>query len=70
MKLLTVKECAKILNVSLGLAYRIVSNGELPSVKIASAIRVKENDLEAYVEGNRNEPPQADKAKHIKRSFV
>ena len=54
MKLLTVKECAKILNVSLGLAYRIVSSGDLPSVRIASAIRVREADLEAYVDSCSN----------------
>lgn len=52
--MLTVKEVARKLNISLGLAYRIIGSGELPSVRIASAIRVMESDLQEYIDGNRS----------------
>ena len=53
-KMLTAKEVAKELNISLGLAYRIIQSGELASVRIATAIRVKKSDLEEYIESRRN----------------
>lgn len=56
--MVTVKNVAVRLNVSLALAYRLISSGEIPSVRIASTIRVKEDDLEAYIERCRQQPPQ------------
>lgn len=51
--MLTIKEVAKRLNVSLSLAYRLVASGDLPCHAIASCKRVLETDLESYVDRQR-----------------
>lgn len=48
--LLKADEVAKILNISLGLAYRLMKSGEIQSVKIHKAVRVRPEDLEIYIE--------------------
>ena len=72
MTLLTVKEAAGMLKLSKSLVYDMVEAGELPHVKIRSAIRFVEADLDAFitesrVEGGR-EPRTAPKPKrrHIR----
>ena len=53
MNLLTVKEAAGMLKLSQSLIYGMVEAGELPHVKIRSAIRFVEADLDAYISENR-----------------
>lgn len=55
MKLLTVKEAAGMLKLSKSLVYEMVEAGELPHIKIRSAIRFVEADLDAYISENRVE---------------
>ena len=43
--LISVKEAARILGVSLGTIYNRINNGELKSRKIGSVIRVSKSDL-------------------------
>ena len=47
--LYTVAEVAKRLKVSARLVYRLVETGELACYRIASAIRVAEEDMQAYL---------------------
>lgn len=54
--MLTIKEVAARLKISLSLAYRLVASGELPCYEIASCKRVSEQDLNAYLESRRHEP--------------
>lgn len=49
MTLLTMKELAQRLRISLSLAYRLVAQGEIPCYEIASCKRVSEEDLLAYL---------------------
>ena len=51
MHLMTVKQAAERLNVSKQLVYRLVQQGKLRAYKIASAIRIKEDDLDEYLKG-------------------
>ena len=46
--LLTVREVAEMLKVNRNFVYKLIADGELPSVKIGS-IKVKKTELEAYV---------------------
>lgn len=51
-RLLRAREVAKILNVSQALAYRLIQMGEIPCVRIGTAVRVRPEDLDAYIEAN------------------
>ncbi len=51
-RLLRANDVAKILNISLALAYRLLQTGELPCVRIGTAVRVRPEDLEAYIDAN------------------
>ncbi len=48
--LLRVRKVAEILQVSERTVWRLIDSGELPHVKVGiQAVRVKESDLEGYV---------------------
>lgn len=75
--LLTVKDVAARLNVSLSCVYQLVEAGRLPHHRIGlgrGAIRCSESDLSEYLAGNRESsqvsesarPPARTKLKHIK----
>lgn len=51
-RLLRASEVAEVLSISLALAYRIIQTGEIPSVRIGTAVRVRPTDLEAYIAHN------------------
>ncbi|MQC26898.1 MAG: DNA-binding protein [Chloroflexi bacterium] len=51
-RLLRASDVAKILNISLALAYRLLQLGEIPCVRIGTAVRVRPEDLESYIEAN------------------
>ncbi|MGE5483680.1 MAG: helix-turn-helix domain-containing protein [Ignavibacteriales bacterium] len=48
---LTVEETAKVLRISRGLAYSLVREGQIPSVKLGRVIRVPRAGLEALLNG-------------------
>jgi excisionase family DNA binding protein len=48
-KLLTPSEVAEILKVSKAKAYSLLKNGEIPTVRIGTLVRVRQQDLERYV---------------------
>lgn len=48
--LLTMKEVAAQLKISLSLTYRLVARGEIPCYEIASCKRIDESDLKTYLE--------------------
>ena len=48
-RLLKVAEVAAKLSISRALAYRLIRDGLIASVRIGHAVRVKPSDLEAYV---------------------
>ena len=51
--LLTVREVAEALRVRPVTVYRLVARGEMPAVRVSNAIRVRPEDLEAYIRGGR-----------------
>ena len=51
-KLLKAIEVAAILNVSRAMAYRLIQTGEIRSVHIGMARRVRLEDLQWYIEAN------------------
>ncbi len=58
-KLLTVDEVAGILRVSPSTVYRRIQAGELPAVKLGHRqVRIKPEDLAAYIEAHRIETDQ------------
>ena len=60
--LLTIKEVAARLKISVSLAYRLVARGEIPCYEIASCKRVDEQELQEYLAQQRKEvtrlPPE------------
>jgi excisionase family DNA binding protein len=48
-RLLKMKDVAKILNISKSLAYRLTQTGEIPVVKVNSAVRVRLSDLNEFI---------------------
>lgn len=57
--LYTVKEVQKVLGVSKGRAYQLVSSGEVPHVRVGKLMRVRPADLESYLQRNLVRGPQA-----------
>ena len=51
-RLLKAQEIAKKLGVSKTLAYQLMQKGEIPTVRIGSAVRVRPLDLEDYIKNN------------------
>ncbi len=51
--LLKAGDVAKLLNISVPMAYRLMQQGEIPVVHIKSAVRVKPSDLQAYIDRSR-----------------
>lgn len=50
--LLKAKEVAKILKISRAMAYTLMQRGEIPTVRIGKARRVRPEDLIKYIESN------------------
>jgi len=49
-RLLTPTEVAEQLRVSTMTVYRLIKSGELPAAKISSSFRLREADVDAYLE--------------------
>ena len=49
LSLLKAADVAQILNISMGLAYRLMQSGELPSVRLGRSVRVRPADLEKFI---------------------
>jgi excisionase family DNA binding protein len=56
--LLTVEEAARRLGIGRTLAWRLVQERELPSVRVGRCVRVPLRDLEAWVEEQRQDKPR------------
>jgi excisionase family DNA binding protein len=52
--LLSVRDVARLLNVSKATVYKLVARGDLPHVRVSSAIRVVREDLGALLSRNGN----------------
>lgn len=52
-RLLKATEVARILNISRSLVYRLIHTGKIPHIRISQAVRIHQNDLDKFVEGNR-----------------
>ncbi len=48
-KLLKGKEVAQALNVSRALAYRLMAECEIPTVRLGRSVRVRPEDLEQFI---------------------
>lgn len=48
--LLHASDVARRLRISRSMAYRILKQGEIPTVRIGTAVRVREVDLLAYIQ--------------------
>ena len=49
-RFLTVAEVADLLRVSNMTVYRLIKAGELPAARIGKSFRVREDDIDAYLE--------------------
>ncbi|MEO9593498.1 helix-turn-helix domain-containing protein [Rhodopirellula bahusiensis] len=56
--LLTIKEVAKKLKISLSMTYALIGRGEIPCYEIGSCKRVSEDDLTTFLASNRREVPK------------
>jgi excisionase family DNA binding protein len=50
-RLLRIEEVADRLSVSRSMAWKLIAHGEMRSVRIGRAVRVRPTDLEAYIDG-------------------
>ena len=50
-RLLRGEDVAEILNISLPFAYQLMRRGEIPTVRLGRAVRVREIDLDNFIEG-------------------
>ncbi|HOQ68439.1 MAG TPA: helix-turn-helix domain-containing protein [Anaerolineaceae bacterium] len=51
--LLKGNDVARVLNISRAFAYQLMRQGEIPTVRIGNAVRVRKEDLLAYIDHNR-----------------
>ena len=56
---LTVKEAAKALGISRGLAYEMVKTGEIPSIRLGKRILVPQRALQLLLERHEEKRPKA-----------
>ena len=59
-QLLTGEQVAEILHVSRSFAYILMKRGEVPTIRIGSVVRVRLEDLDAYIRDIPNEPDKRD----------
>lgn len=52
-KLLKPQDVATILNVSRSFAYLLLQSGQLPIVRLGKSVRVRVEDIEAFIKANR-----------------
>lgn len=64
--LLDYEDVADALQVSVPTVKRLVSAGQLPAVRVASARRVRRADLEAYVHGLGRDRPGPDETRRVR----
>lgn len=53
---LSTREAASQLGITTRTLYRLIDNGQLPAYKFGRVIRLKEHEVEAFVEGARIVP--------------
>ena len=53
-RMLKATEVAKILNVSRSHAYKLMKTNEIPSIRIGGARRVRDIDLQNFIQQNRS----------------
>lgn len=58
--LMTVAEVADLFRVSSMTVYRLIRNGELPAVRVGRSYRVREDDLQSYLEAQVVDPDTMD----------
>lgn len=58
--LLTVAEVADLFRVSSMTVYRLIRNGDLPAVRVGRSYRVREDDLQAYLQAQVVDPAEMD----------
>ena len=49
-KLIKGKEVAEILNISKAFAYRLMAEGQIPTIKMGRSVRVMREDLERFIQ--------------------
>lgn len=52
-KLLSSREAAKMLNISDRTLWKLRNSGEIPAIKIIRSVRFDQNDLQKYIDRNR-----------------
>jgi excisionase family DNA binding protein len=57
--LLSITEVCQELGMGKSWVYKRIQSGEIPSVKLGHNIKVKREDLQGYLERQRNQPPTA-----------
>jgi excisionase family DNA binding protein len=58
-RLRTVAEVAQHIRVSNMTVYRLIKAGNLPAVRVGKSYRIRERDLEAYLDASRTGLPQS-----------
>jgi excisionase family DNA binding protein len=53
--LLKGNDVARMLNISRAFAYQLMRQGEIPTIRIGNAVRVRKEDLLAYIDQNRRD---------------
>lgn len=56
LQLLSIADVCRLLGMGKSWTYRRVRSGEIPSVKLGRSVKVKREDLEAYLESHRFHP--------------
>lgn len=54
--MLSVKEAAEELGVSIWTVYRLISKGDLPAVKVGRLLRIPESGIDGYLDLRRVRP--------------
>ncbi len=58
-RLMKAAEVAKILNISRALAYQMMRCGEIRTVSIRTSVRVRPEDLQAFIQSNLTPSPKS-----------
>ena len=69
-RLLKAEDVASILNISVGFAYQLMKRGDVATVRLGRAVRVRPSDLEDYMQSRTHSQEDYINRKQIERNEV
>lgn len=54
IQLLTIRQVSEVLAISIPMVYKLIRHGNIPVVRLGSALRIHPDDLAAFIDSHRS----------------